>query len=117
MQQPPIHRHNPTALWSDAVIHQGTAYFVEIPESGESFAEQLSALLAQTERTLAAIGSDKSRLLLATIYLPDMAHRAELNERWGQWLPEGCAPARICVKAELASPDWLIEIAFTVACS
>jgi len=52
---------------------------------------------------------------MATIYLKHMADRAAFNALWQAWLPEGCAPARACVSAELASPDYLLEIVFTVA--
>jgi enamine deaminase RidA (YjgF/YER057c/UK114 family) len=44
-----------------------------------------------------------------------MTDRAAFNALWAEWLPEGCAPARVCVSAEMASPDYLLEIAFTAA--
>lgn len=110
-----IDRINPQAQWSDAVVHNGTAYFVEVPESGDTLETQSLAVFAQAERTLALCGSDKSRLLVATIYLKHMADRATFNALWAQWLPAGCAPARVCVSAEMASPDFLLEIAFTAA--
>jgi enamine deaminase RidA (YjgF/YER057c/UK114 family) len=110
-----ITRINAQAQWSDAVVHNGTAYFVEVPESGSNITEQTQAVLAQAERTLALVGSDKSRLLMATICIKQMADRAAMNAVWAAWLPEGCAPARICISAEMASPDYLLEIAFTAA--
>jgi len=110
-----ITRVNPQAQWSDAVVHHGTVYFVEVPESGSDIASQTQALLAQAERTLALAGSDKRQLLMATIYIKHMADRAAFNAVWQAWLPEGCAPARACVSAEMASPDYLLEIAFTAA--
>jgi enamine deaminase RidA (YjgF/YER057c/UK114 family) len=115
MNSSPIQRINPAAQWSDAVVHNGTAYFVEVPESGTDITSQSQAVFAQAERTLALAGSDKSRLLIATIYLKHMADRADFNAAWQAWLPEGCAPARVCVSAEMASPDYLLEIAFTAA--
>lgn len=115
MPQNQIQRIHPAAQWSDAVVHKGTAYFVEVPESGTDIASQALAVFAQAERTLALAGSDKSRLLIATIYLKHMADRAAFNAAWQAWLPEGCAPARVCVSAEMASPDYLLEIAFTAA--
>ncbi len=115
MNSSPIQRINPAAQWSDAVVHNGTAYFVEVPESGTDITSQSQALFAQAERTLALAGSDKSRLLIATIYLKHMSDRATFNAAWQAWLPEGCAPARVCVSAEMASPDYLLEIAFTAA--
>ena len=111
-----IHRTNPQPQWSDIVTHNGTAYFVEVPESGDTLEAQARAVLAQAERTLAQCGSDTSRLLMATIYLKHMVDRAAFNAEWEQWLPAGCAPARVCVSAEMASPDYLLEIAFTAAC-
>lgn len=115
MNSSPIQRINPAAQWSDAVVHNGTAYFVEVPESGTDIISQSQAVFAQAERTLALTGSDKSRLLIATIYLKHMSDRAAFNAAWQAWLPEGCAPARVCVSAEMASPDYLLEIAFTAA--
>ena len=110
-----IHRTNPQPQWSDAVMHNGTAYFVEVPESGTTIEAQALAVFAQAERTLALCGCDKSRLLMATIYLKHIQDRAAFNAVWEQWLPAGCAPARVCVSAEMASPDYLLEIAFTAA--
>ncbi|MFO1263934.1 MAG: RidA family protein [Rhodoferax sp.] len=110
-----ITRIHPQAQWSDAVVHNGTAYFVEVPDSGTDLASQTQALLAQAERTMALCGTDKRHVLLATIYLKNMGDRAAFNALWQAWLPDGCAPARACVSAELASPDYLLEIVFTVA--
>lgn len=115
MSNTTVQRINPQATWSDAVIHNGTVYFVEVPESGTDIVSQTQALLAQAERTLALAGSSKRLLLMATIYLKNMTDRAALNAVWQQWLPEGCAPARACVCAEMASQDYLLEIAFTAA--
>lgn len=110
-----IQRINPQAQWSDAVVHNGTAYFVEVPESGSDISSQTLALLAQAERTLALAGSSKRQLLQATIYIKHMSERATFNALWAEWLPAGCAPARVCVSAEMASPDYLLEIAFVAA--
>ena len=115
MTKSTITRINPQPQWSDAVVHGHTAFFVEVPESGTDITSQTRALLAQADATLTKVGSDKSRLLMATIYLQHMTDRAAFNALWAEWLPEGCAPARVCVSAEMASPDYLLEIAFTAA--
>lgn len=117
MKNASITRINPERQWSDVVIFNQTAYFVEVPDSGNDIASQTAVLLAQAERTLAGFGSDKSQLLMATIYIKHMHERQVFNELWAEWLPAGCAPVRACVSAELASPDYLIEIAFTAAAS
>lgn len=111
-----IQRINPMPRWSDATVYQGMAHFVEVAADATTDMQgQISQVLAQTEQTLAAVGSDKSRLLSVTIYLTDFTHAPTLNEVWEAWLPAGCAPSRACVKVELADPAYLVEIAFVAA--
>ncbi|MBK8452130.1 MAG: RidA family protein [Thiofilum sp.] len=114
---PAIQRINPTALWSDITVFNQMAYFVEVPE-GDLAADmrgQVQQVLEQAERSLSKVNSDKSRLLSATIYITDFANMMALNAAWKAWLPEGCAPSRACIKAELADPQYLVEIAFVAA--
>jgi len=115
MSAPSIRRINAQGIWSDAVIYNGTVFFVEVPEGGADITAQTLALLGQAERTLALAGSGKHRLLMATIYIKRMDDRATFNALWEAWLPAGCAPARVCVSAEMASAAYLLEIAFTAA--
>ena len=116
MESNTITRINPQSQWSDAVVHQHTAYFVEVPESGADIASQTQALFAQAERSMALCGTDKRHILMATIYLVDMADYAAMNAVWDAWVPPGSAPARACVQvAGLADPGWRIEIALTAA--
>jgi enamine deaminase RidA (YjgF/YER057c/UK114 family) len=111
-----IYRLNPSPRWSDATVFEGIAHFVEVPsDTAQGFNEQLAQLLALAEQTLARIGSDKSHLLSATIYLTDRTHVADLNRIWEAWLPKGCAPSRACVKVELLDPAMLVEIVFVAA--
>mgnify|MGYP000281695066 CR=1 FL=1 len=63
------------------MVHNGTAYFVEVPESGTDITSQSQAVFAQAERTLALAGSNKAQLLIATIYLKHMGDRAAFNAR------------------------------------
>lgn len=111
-----IERHGVTARWADKVVHNGTVYLVEVPATTTAdIGAQAAEVLASIERQLAEVGSDKSRLLMATIYLKDFADAPAFNTVWEAWLPAGCAPARACVRAELADPDYRIEIALTAA--
>ncbi len=111
-----IQRLNPTPRWSDATVYRGIAHVVEVPNNTDcSMDEQIAQVLAQAEVTLAAIGSDKSRLLSATIYLTQKDNVPVLNAAWEAWLPAGCGPSRACVKVELLDPAMLVEIAFVAA--
>jgi len=111
-----IQRHGTTRRFSDSVVHRGTVYLVEVPANldGDA-AAQTGNLLASVERLLAQAGSDRSRILMATLYLSDMADYDAMNAVWDAWLPEGCAPARACVQARLARPEYRVEIALTAA--
>jgi len=73
-------------------------------------ATQTKQVLASIDRLLADVGSDKSRLLSATIYLPDMADFPTLNAIWEQWVLAGQTPARATVQAALAHPAYKVEI-------
>lgn len=112
-----IHRINPTKRWSDVTIFNGIANFVEVPET-ENVLEiegQVKAIFDQAEASLALIDSDKTRILTVTIYITDFSLVDRLNAVWDEWFEDGTAPSRACVKVELADPDWLVEMAFTVA--
>lgn len=111
-----IQRHGTTVRFSDSVVHQGTVYLVEVPSNLDGdITAQTQNMLASVDTLLAQAGSDKSRILMATLYLPDMADYDGMNAVWDAWLPEGCAPARACVQAGLAKPGYRVEIALTAA--
>jgi enamine deaminase RidA (YjgF/YER057c/UK114 family) len=111
-----IKRIGTTPRWSDATLFNGIAHFVEVAaDTEQDITSQTQQILAQADATLAAIGSDKSRLLSATIYLTRVEDLAILNALWEVWLPAGCAPSRACIKVELLNPQMLIEIAFVAA--
>ena len=113
-----IQRINPGKRWSDITIHNGVAYFVEVAgtDLDADIKAQAQQVLTQAEQSLLKIGSNKSRLLSATIYLTDFANLPAFNEIWDNWLEDGTAPSRACIKAELADPRYLVEIAFVAAC-
>lgn len=100
---------------SQAVVHGGVVYLAGQVALGASVAEQTEAVLAQIDALLAAAGSDKSKLLAATIYLTDMATFGEMNKVWEGWVSPGNTPARATVEAALATPDYKVEIVVTAA--
>jgi len=112
-----IHRINPGPRWSDITVYNGTAYFVEVPDTDASadIRGQVQQVLSQADTSLAKVGSDRNHLLSVTIYLTDMSSLAGLNEIWDAWFDGNTAPSRACVKAQLADPGYLVEIAFVAA--
>ncbi|MBY8976632.1 RidA family protein [Rhodobacteraceae bacterium NNCM2] len=103
---------------SQIVVHGNTAYLagqVAKEAPGASAADQTKAILAHIEGLLAEVGSDKSKILTATIWLASMDDFAEMNAVWDAWVPAGAAPARACVESRLASPDFTVEIGIIAA--
>ncbi|MBS0201943.1 MAG: RidA family protein [Planctomycetes bacterium] len=110
-----IQRIGVTKRWSDAVLHGHTAYFVEVADDPQQpIRGQVSQVLSQIDARLAAIGSDRTRLLQVQIFLSDLADGPVLNELWDAWVPAGHAPSRACVQAGLA-PGYLVELVLTAA--
>ena len=76
--------------------------------------EQTQALLQRLEGLLEDYGSDKNHILSASIYLRNMEDADGMNSVWDKWIDEGCAPARLCVQAQIAE-GYLLEIALIAA--
>jgi enamine deaminase RidA (YjgF/YER057c/UK114 family) len=104
------------ARMSQAVIHNGTVYLAgQVGAPGKSVTEQTRAVLTEIDRLLTAAGTDKTRILTAQIWLADMATFAEMNAVWDAWVAPGHAPARATGSADLATPDYKVEIIVTAA--
>lgn len=111
-----IVRHGVTRRWSDAVVHQGVAYFVEVPNDRTlAAAAQFHQVLEQVDARLQQLGAERTRLLQVLIYLPDPGDLAAFNAIWDAWVPEGHAPSRACVHVPLAAPGYRVELVITAA--
>ena len=103
---------------SQAVIHGSTIYLagqVADQAKGKSVAEQTSEILAKIDGLLAEAGSEKTKILSATIYLADIGTFAEMNAVWDAWIAAGHVPARATIEAKLAAPAYTVEIACIAA--
>jgi len=103
---------------SQIVIHGDTVYLagtVAHANAGKSVSEQTKEILATIDRHLAQAGTDKSKLLQATIWLSDIRTVDEFNKVWDAWAVAGQTPARACIEALLQGPEKKIEIQVTAA--
>jgi len=102
---------------SSAVIHGDTLYVSgHVAENtAADVAGQTGEILSRIENVLADGGSDKSKLLSATVWLSDIAAYDEMNEVWDAWVVAGNPPARACVESKLAGPGYKVEIAVIAA--
>jgi len=112
-----VTRKHTRARMSQIVIHGNTVYLAGQVASDRSanIGVQTEQVLETIEQLLAEAGSDKSKLLSAQIWLTSMGHFAQMNQVWDAWIPEGHAPARACIEARLASPEYLVEIGVIAA--
>ena len=113
-----ITRHHTNQRMSQIVIHGDTVYLAGqvAADAGADISVQTQQVLEKIDTLLAEAGSDKRQILSAQIWIPSMGHFAQMNEVWDAWVPSGHAPARACIEARLASPDWLVEIGIVAAC-
>ncbi|CUW21376.1 Putative aminoacrylate peracid reductase RutC [Serratia grimesii] len=111
-----IERIDPDQRWSEAVVHNDTVYYTSVPENLDADATaQTANALAAIDVILARIGSDKSRVLDATIFLADGADFAAMNAAWDAWVVAGSAPVRCTVQAKLMNPKYKVEIKIIAA--
>ncbi|NUU68366.1 RidA family protein [Enterobacteriaceae bacterium BIT-l23] len=101
---------------SDAVIHNNTLYYTGVPRNLSAGAyEQTLDTLAQVEEMLNAQGSNKSKVLDATIILADGADFAEMNRAWDSWVDPEHTPVRCTIQATLMKAEYRVEIKIIAA--
>jgi enamine deaminase RidA (YjgF/YER057c/UK114 family) len=72
-------------------------------------------ILSQIDETLALCGTDKSKLLTATIVFTDMRDFDAVNEAWDAWVVPGHLPTRTPIEAKLLTPRHLVAMQVTAA--
>ena len=111
-----INHIKPGKRLSGATVHNGLIYTSgQTPDDLTADVQgQSRQVLAKLDALLAAAGSDKSKILSAMVWVPDIAHRDEFNVVWDAWVAEP-GPARACVESKLAAPGILVEVALVAA--
>ncbi len=113
-----IERIEPAGHLSKAVVHNGTVYLAGqiADDDSQDMAGQMKQILDKVDKYLAAVGSDKTKLLSTVIYLTDIALKTEMDKHWIPWIGDGNQPARACVGgAQLATPKLQVEIMVTAS--
>lgn len=108
-----IERFETGRRMSSAVVHNGTVYLAGIvadKTKDKGTREQTVEVLSIIDATLAAVGSDKTKILSAQIFLASIADFNEMNAAWDVWVPQGHTPARATIEAALAAPAYKVEI-------
>ena len=106
-----IRRIEPGTRMSGAVVHGDTVYLAgQVGSAGDDVTAQTKTALAEVDRLLAAAGTDKSKILSATIWLADIAEFGKMNAVWDAWVDPSNPPARATGESKLATPEYLVEV-------
>lgn len=112
-----IRRLQPGKRMSQAVVYNNTVYLAGqvADDTAQDVAGQTRQVLASIDKLLKEAGSDKTKILTATIVLADMATFGDMNSVWDTWVAQGHTPARATIEAKLAAPQYRVEIIVTAA--
>ncbi|MEA3382878.1 MAG: RidA family protein [Pseudomonadota bacterium] len=112
-----IERMETKQRMSRIVKHNGVIYLCGqvCADATQDITHQTQTMLDKVDNLLIQAGSDRKHILSATIYLKTMDDFAKMNEVWDNWVPEGYAPARACVTADMAREALLVEISVVAA--
>ena len=102
---------------SEMAVHNGVCYLAGqvAADASQDISGQTQQVLAAVDALLARAGTSKSKLLMVQIFIKDLADFPAMNAVWEAWLPAGQAPPRATVKADLAKPEWRVEMVVTAA--
>lgn len=109
-----IKRHEPSKILSMAVEANGFAFLAGITpkDVAQDIKGQTRQVLSDIDRLLKTCGTDKTKIVSATIWVSDIRYRDGMNEEWIPWIGTHL-PVRACIEAKLADPRMLVEIQVT----
>src|SRR5215475_4926582 len=112
-----ITRLAPGRRFCQVVIHGDTVYVAGqvAPKTVPSVKNQTQQILKEIDKLLKTAGTNKSKLLMANVWLADIRTFDEMNEAWDAWVVKENMPARATVEAKLAGTQYLVEIAVIAA--
>ena len=111
-----LKRINPREWNCSAVVHGDTVYLSGVVADDKSLPMkgQTEQVLRKIDAVLASAGTNKSRILSATVYMADASKKDDMNEAWMAWVDRSNLPTRTAVGAAL-TPGTMVEITVTAA--
>lgn len=112
-----VQRFDVGARISEMAVLDNTIYLAGqiAKDDSQDIAGQTRQVLASIDALLARAGSDKSKILMAQIFLADLNDFAAMNAVWDAWVVPGQTPPRATVLAGMIKPAWKVEIVVTAA--
>ena len=112
-----LHRFHVGDRLSEMTVYNGTVYLAGqvAADATQDIRGQTAQVLAMVDKLLHEAGTDNAHILMAQIFLADLADFNAMNVVWDDWVAPGDAPPRATVQAHLAKPEWKIEVVVTAA--
>ena len=112
-----IKRDKIGARMSQVVSYNGLVFLAgQVADNTDTdVAGQTRDILNKIDALLAEAGTDKTKVLSASVWLSDISTFDQMNSEWDKWVVEGKTPARACVESKLAFPRFTVEIAVVAA--
>lgn len=76
---------------------------------------QTADVLGQIDRVLQKNGTDKTKVLKATVYLANIDDYGAFNSIWDQWVIDAFEPVREVTQARLALPEYKVKVSVIAA--
>lgn len=107
-----ITRYETSKILSKALVANGFAFLsgLTAQERHDDVQTQTTDILNQIDAYLAMVGTDKSRIVVANIWLKNIEDFDKMNEAWFKWVDPNAQPARATVESRLARENILVEI-------
>lgn len=102
---------------SQAVVHGNVAYFAGITPSHVigDIKSQTAEVLGRIDELLASVGTEKSKLLSAQVWIADMRLFQDHNAVWNEWVDAKNPPVRACLTTDFWQSGILVEIMVVAA--
>ncbi|MCV9907690.1 RidA family protein [Brucella sp. HL-2] len=105
-------RHLRTPIMHRVVEHNGIVYVggTTCDDENLDMAGQTQEILTKIDKYLAEAGTDKAKLLTATVFVTDLELKPQMDVVWKAWVGPEDLPTRATVGVADLGGDTLIEI-------
>lgn len=115
-----IERKHTNERMSKWVSHGNTLYLsgqtaVGSKTAAADISAQTHEALSRVDALLTEAGSERGKILSATIFLKNIGDFAAMNAVWESWVAPGTAPARTTIEARLGADSLLFEVSVIAA--
>lgn len=102
---------------SQAVVHNGIVYISgQVDATATDIEGQTADVLGKVDGLLQEAGTDKTKLLTASIWVKDIENDFQgMNSVWNKWIDANNKPVRATVEANMATPAILVEVQVSAA--